>query len=59
MKDQVASFLKVWYSIMYIGVIGMIALAIIVYLVYKMRVSALTDYKKKHDFINDKSTYTI
>jgi hypothetical protein len=53
MKDQVASFLKVWYTTMYIGVIGMIALAIIVYLVYKMRVSALTDYKKKHDFINE------
>jgi hypothetical protein len=47
-----SSFLKVWYSVMFIGVIAMIALSIIVYLVYKMRVSSFSDQKQKHDFIN-------
>lgn len=47
-----SSFLKVWYSVMSIGVIVMVALSIIVYLVYKMRVSSFSDHKQKHDFIN-------
>jgi hypothetical protein len=47
-----SSFLKIWYSSMFVGAIVMVALAIIVYLVYKMRASSLSDNKTKHDFIN-------
>lgn len=52
MSDSAASFLKVWYSAMVIGAILMVALAVVVYLVYKMRVSMKSDLKEKHDYIN-------
>ena len=52
MTDNAASFLKVWYSVVTIGAILMIALSIIVYLVYKMRVSVIKELKRKHDYIN-------
>ncbi|MCX8492396.1 MAG: hypothetical protein ORN54_15165, partial [Cyclobacteriaceae bacterium] len=47
-----SSFLKGWHSVMSVGVIIIIVLSIVVYLVYKIRVSAFSDNKKKHDFIN-------
>lgn len=37
---------------MVIGSIVMIAVALLVYLLYKLRLSTITDYKAKHDFIN-------
>jgi hypothetical protein len=52
MNDNAASFLKIWYSAMTIGSIAMLALAIVIYLIHKMRVSAISDLKEKHDYIN-------
>jgi hypothetical protein len=52
MNDSAASFLKVWYSAMVMGGISAIALAVMVYLIHKMRVSAISDLKEKHDYIN-------
>ncbi len=52
MNDASSPFLKVWYSSMIIGSIIMVAIAIVIYLVYKMRVSLITDLKEKHEYIN-------
>lgn len=45
-------FLEAWHKTMAILAIVMFTLGIIVYLTYKLRVSLVTDYKEKHDFIN-------
>lgn len=45
-------FLEAWHNTMIILAIIMFTLGIIVYLSYKLRVSLIADYKKKHDFIN-------
>lgn len=50
LKDD--SILGLWYTTMAIGAIFMVAIAIIIYLVYKMRVSMVSDLKERHDFIN-------
>ncbi len=52
MNKSSEGFLELWYSLMLIGSISMVAFAIIVYLIYKMRVSMINDLKEKHDFIN-------
>lgn len=52
MDKSSEGFLELWYSLMLIGSISMVAFAIIVYLIYKMRVSMINDLKEKHDFIN-------
>jgi hypothetical protein len=49
-KDD--SILGLWYTAMAIGAILMVAIAIIIYLVYKMRVSMVSDLKERHDFVN-------
>lgn len=45
-------FLDAWHDTMMVLSIVMFAAGIVVYLVYKMRVSLIKDYKEKHDFIN-------
>lgn len=45
-------FLDAWHSAMLTGAIIMVTVAILIYLVYQLRVSTITDYKTKHDFIN-------
>ncbi|MEZ4972542.1 MAG: hypothetical protein R2820_04495 [Cyclobacteriaceae bacterium] len=45
-------FLDAWHDSMIVLSIVMFAAGIIVYLVYKMRVSLIKDFKEKHDFIN-------
>jgi hypothetical protein len=52
MSESASSFLKAWYSAMTIGAILMVALAVVVYLIHKMRVSAKSDLKERHDYIN-------
>lgn len=52
MQGNAEEFLKTWYLAMTIGAIVMATLAIIVYLIYKMMVSAKTDAKEKYDYIN-------
>jgi hypothetical protein len=53
--DQKATpipFLVTWNQVMIIGTITMATIAIIVYLVYKLRVSLFKDPKEKYDYIN-------
>jgi hypothetical protein len=45
-------FLEYWNYAMIIGAIVMVSLAIVLYLVHHLRVSALSSYKAKYDFIN-------
>src|SRR5690349_10836786 len=49
-------FLNSWHQAMVIGFFIMVALSIVIYIVYQVRLAAITDYKAKHDFIN---TYEI
>jgi hypothetical protein len=51
MQDP-AGFMSNWYTVMSICAIVSVALAIVVYLVYKMLVSTKTDPKQKYDYIN-------
>lgn len=53
--DQKATpipFLVTWNQVMIIGTIAMGAIAILIYLVYKLRVSLLKDPKEKYDYMN-------
>jgi hypothetical protein len=46
------SFLEVWHTVMFIGMIAFIAIGIITNLIYRLRLSMIKEYKDKHDFIN-------
>ena len=46
------AFLELWHDIMLIGSILMVAMSVITYLIYKLKVSSISDLKSKHDFIN-------
>lgn len=46
------AFLDLWHDIMLMGSILMIALSLITFLIYQLKVSAISDLKSKHDFIN-------
>jgi len=45
-------FLVVWHDVMLVLSIVMFTAGIIVYLVYKLKVSLITDFKEKHDYIS-------
>lgn len=45
-------FLDAWHQSMIIGAIIMVVVGIVIYIIYHVRVSAISDYKEKHDFIN-------
>jgi len=47
-------FLNFWHSSMIIGSIIMIVAGIVIYLVHKLRVSTITEYKGKYDYLNAK-----
>lgn len=47
-----SAFLNSWHASMVIGSIITLAVAVVLFLLYKLRLSAITDYKAKHDFIN-------
>lgn len=49
---QESQFLSAWHSGIIIGAIISITASILVYLFYRMRVSMISDYKDKYDFIN-------
>ena len=46
------AFLDAWHQAMVIGAVIMVLVGILIYIVYHVRVSAIRDYKEKHDFIN-------
>jgi hypothetical protein len=53
--DQKATpipFLVTWNEVMTIGTIGMVAVGILIYLLYKLRVSYFKEPKQRYDFIN-------
>lgn len=45
-------FLTAWHDAMIYGGVAMLLASLLVYLVYEVRVSAIKDFKEKHDFIN-------
>lgn len=45
-------FIVAWNYSMILGTIIMIAAGIVIYLVYKIRLSSIRDYHKKYDFVN-------
>jgi hypothetical protein len=49
---QQTPFLDGFHQIMIIGSISFIVLGIIVYLLYQFRVSTISDFKEKHDYIS-------
>lgn len=53
MKEiPVNPFLNAWHDIMVVLAIVMFTAGIVIYLIYKLRVSLIKDYKEKYDFIN-------
>ncbi len=46
-------FLAAWHNTMIILAIVMFAVGVVIYLIYKLKVSLIHDYKEKHDFINN------
>jgi len=52
METASGSFLDYWHSIMIIGAALMITVGIVIYLVHKLRLSAIGSYKHKYDYIN-------
>lgn len=51
--DQ-SSFLVAWHNAMILGAIFMVAAGILVYLFHSLRVSMISDYHMKYDYINTK-----
>lgn len=51
-KASPIPFLVTWNEIMFLGTVASIVVGLLVYLVYKLRVSMFTDPKEKYDFIN-------
>ncbi len=46
------AFVETWHTIMLVGAISMVTLAILLFLIYHFRVSVIKSYKERHDFIN-------
>ena len=51
-KADPIPFLVIWNEVMIIGVIAFIAIAIFIYLFYKLKLSGIKDAKEKYDFVN-------
>src|SRR5688572_18767827 len=45
-------FLNAWHQAMILGAGGMVLVCVLIYILYKVRLSAISDFKGKHDFIN-------
>jgi hypothetical protein len=52
MDQNAQAFLRIWHDVMLIGAIVMIAMALIIYLFYHLKVSLIKDLKERHDFVN-------
>jgi len=51
-SKETLAFVETWHTIMLIGAILMVALAIITFLIYNLKVSVIGSLKSKHDYIN-------
>jgi hypothetical protein len=47
-----STFLDYWHYAMIIGAIVMASLAVLIYIVHNLRISTISDYKGKYDYIN-------
>lgn len=47
-----SSFLDYWHYAMIIGSIVMTSVAVLIYIVHNLRISTISDYKAKYDYIN-------
>ncbi|WP_235689649.1 nuclear envelope integral membrane protein [Fulvivirga lutea] len=47
-------FLSLWINIMMIGSIAFFAIAVIIYLIHQIKVSSISDYKAKYDYLSTK-----
>jgi hypothetical protein len=45
-------FLEYWHYAMIVGAIVMTSIAVVIYLVHNIRISTISDYKGKYDYIN-------
>lgn len=52
MDSSSKAFLELWHDIMLIGTILTATLSLIIFLLYKLKASSISDNKVKHDFIN-------
>jgi hypothetical protein len=50
--EKTSTFLDTWHSIMVVGAIIMCGAGILIYLVHKLRVATIHNYKAKYDYIN-------
>src|SRR6185295_3393529 len=50
--ENFKSFMEAWNTNMAIGAIVAVALAIVAYLFHNLRVSLISDFKKKYDYLN-------
>lgn len=57
-EPSASAFLDSWHYAMIIGAIIMFLAGIVIYLVHKIRVSTIHDYKAKYDYINLKEVKT-
>jgi len=58
MEESSGGFLPLWHQAMIIGTIALGTLAVLIYIVHKIRVAAIKDYKAKYDFIRKKEIPT-
>lgn len=52
MNESTKAFLDIWHDAMLIGAIVLIAAALIIFLMYNLKVSLIKDLKTRHDFVN-------
>ena len=51
-QQSPSTFLMYWHYAMIIGAIVMASIAIVIFLVHNLRISTISDYKLKYDYIN-------
>jgi len=50
--NQQTPFIVAWHESMILGAIFMFAIGLIIYMIHHIRISAITDYHLKYDYIN-------
>lgn len=55
---EFSPFMVAWNYAMILGTIIMVAAGIVIYLIYKIRLSAIGEYHKKYDFVNQNEIKT-
>jgi len=58
MEESSGDFLPIWHQVMIVGTIALSTLAVLIYIVHKIRVASIKDYKAKYDFIRNREIPT-